>query len=246
MVLDSLKTYLYLNAVIVRNFNFWSERLYRGNIAFEYIRRAGPGDMSGERTQKCIIQWSGDIRRERRRLVSGTDRLHTLLITLGDWPKDAVQVHSRSIYLDPFTFKLGQPGLQELMLFSLCHFFLCQAHDNILSAPGNGVPFPFPFPGAWQYNLKIRRSCYIKYHFSIQIYVTFIDKNEWQGVRGGGGEQEQQSPRQGKRSQECRGREEKRKERECCQGVRKVKKSIQGSPKWQSRSNIYQLFCRRF
>lgn len=91
-------------------------------------------------------------------------------------------------------------------------------------------------------DLVISKSC----HFSIQIYVTFIDKNEWQGVRGGGGEQEQQSPRQGKRSQECRGREEKRKERECCQGVRKVKKSIQGSPKWQSRSNIYQLFCRRF
>ena len=39
---------LYL-MLFVRNFNFWSERLYRGNIAFEYIRRAGPGDMSGPR-----------------------------------------------------------------------------------------------------------------------------------------------------------------------------------------------------
>ena len=47
-----------------------------------------------------------------------------------------------------------------------------------------------------------------------------IDKNERQGDRGGG---EQEQPGQGERGQECRRWPEGREERECRQSVRKVK-----------------------
>ena len=46
---DALQILNTIQMLPVRNLNFWSERLYRGNIACEYIRRAGPGDMSGPR-----------------------------------------------------------------------------------------------------------------------------------------------------------------------------------------------------
>ena len=68
---DSSKTYLNSSENPQLSVRDFIEAIY----ACEYIRRAGPWRY--ERSQKCIIQWSGDIRRGRKRLVSCTDSLHT-------------------------------------------------------------------------------------------------------------------------------------------------------------------------